>query len=115
MSEELSVVEKVVEEVLIELMTKIVISMSKGIQDSSIRAVQDSSSTAQAEPSHLGNEKRTKHRDDLVNAKLIMSILPAYLPPLSGAVNRDSVTREFEYALVTVYLQKFIHTVRTNQ
>jgi hypothetical protein len=53
---------------------------------------------------------RTKHRDDLVNAKLIPSILPAYIPPLSGAMNKDSVPRDFDYALVTVHLPKGIRT-----
>jgi hypothetical protein len=53
--------------------------------------------------------------DDLVNAKLIPSILPAYLPPLSGAINRDSVPRDFEYALITVYLSKGICAVHTDQ
>jgi hypothetical protein len=56
-----------------------------------------------------------KHRDDLANAKLIPSILPTYIPPLSGAVNRDSMPRDFDYALVTAYLPKGIHAVRTDQ
>jgi hypothetical protein len=60
-------------------------------------------------------EMRTKHRDDLGNANLIPSILPAYIPPLSGAVNRDSMPRDFYYALVTVYLPKGISAVRTDQ
>jgi hypothetical protein len=50
-----------------------------------------------------------------VNSKLIPTILPTYIPPLSGAVNRESVPRDFEYALVTVYLPKGIHTVRADQ
>jgi hypothetical protein len=50
-----------------------------------------------------------------VNAKLILSILPTYLPPLSGAINKDSVPRYFEYALVTAYLPKGICTVRADQ
>jgi hypothetical protein len=48
MSEELSIVEKVVEEVLIDLMTERVMSMSEGIQASSTRTVQVSPSTARA-------------------------------------------------------------------
>jgi hypothetical protein len=48
-----------------------------------------------------------KHRDDIVNAKLILRIVPTYIPPLSDAVNRDSVPRDFNYGLVTVYLPKF--------
>jgi hypothetical protein len=46
MSDEFSAAEKVVEEVLIDLMTERVMSMSTGIQASSTRMVQASSSTA---------------------------------------------------------------------
>jgi hypothetical protein len=53
--------------------------------------------------------------DDLANAKLILTILPAYIPPLSGAVNRDSVPRDFEYTLVTMYLPKGIHAVQADK
>jgi hypothetical protein len=74
-----------------------------------------SSSTARASPSQTSDEKRTKHRDDLMNAKLIPSILPTYLPLMSGTINRDSVPREFEYSLVTAYLPKGIHAVRVYQ
>jgi hypothetical protein len=45
-------------------------------------------------------------RDDLANAKQISTILPTYIPPLSGVVNCDNVPRDFEYALVTTYLPK---------
>jgi hypothetical protein len=45
MSDEFSAVEKVVEEVLIDLMTERVMSMSVGIQASSTRTVQASPST----------------------------------------------------------------------
>jgi hypothetical protein len=61
-------------------------------------------------PSRAADEKRTKHRDDLENAKLIPTILPNYISPLAGAVNRDSVPRDFDYTLVTAYLPKGIHT-----
>jgi hypothetical protein len=85
MSDELSVVEKVVEEVLIDLMTERVMSMSTGVQASSTRGLPASPSTAHgAGPSRPSDEKRTKHRDDLANAKLIPTILPTYLPPLSA-------------------------------
>jgi hypothetical protein len=50
-----------------------------------------------------------------VNAKLIPTILPTYLPPLSGAINRDSVPRDFDYTLVTAYLLKGICAVRADQ
>jgi hypothetical protein len=46
---------------------------------------------------------------------MILSILPAYLPPLSGAINRDSVPKDFEYALVTVYLLKEVRAIRADQ
>jgi hypothetical protein len=53
-----------------------------------------------------------KHRDDLVNAKLIPSILPVYIPPLAGAMSRDSVPRDFDYTVITAYLPKGIRVVR---
>jgi hypothetical protein len=46
----------------------------------------------------------------LENVKLIPSILPDYILPLDDVVNRDSVPRDFDYTLVTVYLPKGIHT-----
>jgi hypothetical protein len=106
---------KVVEEVLIDLMTERVMSMSTGVQASSTRGLPASPSTARAGPSRPSDEKRTKHRDDLANAKLIPTILPTYIPPLSGAINRDSVPRDFEYTLVTAYLPKGIRAVRADQ
>jgi hypothetical protein len=84
MSAEFSAAEKVVEEVLIDLMTERVMSMSTGVQASSMRMVQASPSTARgAGPSRPSAEKRTKHKDDLVNEKLIPTIL-ARLHPASG-------------------------------
>jgi hypothetical protein len=59
-------------------------------------------------PSQDAYEKITKHGDDLANAKLIPSILPNYILPLAGTVNRDSIPRDFEYTLVTAYLPKGI-------
>jgi hypothetical protein len=77
MSDEFSAAEKVVEEVLIDLMTERVMSMSAGIQASSTRGLQASPSTARgARSSRPSAEKRTKHKDDLANAKLIPTILP---------------------------------------
>jgi hypothetical protein len=87
MSDELSAAEKIVEEVLIDLMTERVMSMSTGVQASSMRGLPTSPSTRGAGPSRPSNEKRTKHKDDLANAKLIPTILPTYIPPLSGAIN----------------------------
>jgi hypothetical protein len=119
MSEELSALEESAKEVLADLRTEKVMSerrMSAGVQASSTGGVQASPSTAHgAGTSRITTEMRTKHRDDIVNAKLILSILPAYLPPLSGAINRDSVPRDFDYALVMTYLPKGIHTVRADQ
>jgi hypothetical protein len=94
MSDELSATEKVVEEVLIELITKRVMlerGLSIGFQVSSMRELQASPSTACVIPSRPTNEKRTKHRDDIANVDLIPRILPTYLPPLSGAIKCDSV------------------------
>jgi hypothetical protein len=114
MSDELNTAEKIVEEVLIDLMAEKV--MSAGIQASSTRGVQASPSTARgSRPSRPAAEKRTKHRDDLENVKLIPTILPDYIPPLAGAVSRDSVPRDFDYTMVTAYLPKGIRAVRTQQ
>jgi hypothetical protein len=119
MSEELSALEESVKEVLIDLRTEKFMSkrrMSAGVQESSIGGVQASPSTARrAGTSRIMIETRKKHRDNLVNAKLIPSILPSYIPPLSDAVNRDNMPRDFEYTLVTAYLQKGVHVVHTNQ
>jgi hypothetical protein len=116
MSDELTVVEELVTKFLLELMTERVMSergVSIGIQASSMRGLLASPSTThRARPSC---EKRTKHKDDLVNAKLILRILLAYLQPLSGAINRDSVPRDFEYVLVTAYLSKEVCTVCADQ
>jgi hypothetical protein len=65
--------------------------LSTGLQASSTRGLVASPSTARVGPSQPTNEKRTKHRDDLTNAKLIPSIIPAYLAHLSSAITRDSV------------------------
>jgi hypothetical protein len=119
MSEELSAVEESVKEVLIDLMTERVMServMSVGVQASSTRGVQASPSTARGSgPSRVITEKRTKHRDDLENAKLIPTILPDYILPLADVVSRDSVPRDFDYTMVTAYLPKGIRAVRAQQ
>jgi hypothetical protein len=80
-----------------------------------MRNVQAYPSTARARPSRPVDEKQTKHKDDLANAKLISSILPAYIQPLSGTINWGSVPRDFEYPLVTAYLPKGIHAVCADQ
>jgi hypothetical protein len=111
MSGDLSAVEKSVEEILIDLMAEKV--MSVGIQASSMGGLQASPSTGhRSVPSRTATEKRSKHRDDLANAKQIPSVLPDYIPPLAGAVSRDSVPCDFEYTLITAYLPKGIRAVR---
>jgi hypothetical protein len=109
MLDELSIVEKFVKEFMIKLMTKRFMSIYTGVQASSTRGIPASSSTTcGARPCRPSYEKRTKNKDDLLNSKLILTILPTYIPPLSGAVNRDSVPRDFKYTLVMVYLLKGI-------
>jgi hypothetical protein len=118
MSDEFSAAEESVREVLASLRAERVMSergLSTGLQASSTRGVQASPSTARAGTSRAGAERRTKHKDDMANAKLVPSILPAYIPPLSGAINRDSVPRDFEYTLVTAYLPKGVRAVRVDQ
>jgi hypothetical protein len=118
MFEDLTAEEATTTKFLIDLVTKRTMSgrgLSTGVQASSTQGVQASPSTARAGPSRPTNERRTKHRDDIANAKLILSILPAYIPPLSGTITRDSVPREFEYSLITTYLLKEVHAVRANQ
>jgi hypothetical protein len=86
---DLSTVEKLVEEILIDLMAEKV--MSAGVQASSMGGLQASPSTA-CRSSHLNNDREKKQaRDDLVNAKLIPSVFPDYIPPLAGMVSRDSI------------------------
>jgi hypothetical protein len=115
MSEDLSAFEESVKEVLIDLRTENVmleIRMSAGVQASSTRGFQDSPSTAcGVGTSRTKTKARTKHRENIVNAKLILSILPAYLPPLSSSINQDSVPRYFDYFLVMKYLPKGIRAV----
>jgi hypothetical protein len=90
MSGDLSTVEKSMEEILIDLMAEK--GMSIGVQASSTRGLQASTSIGRRSgPSRTTTEKRSKHRDDLANAKLIPSVLPNYIPPLASAVSHDSV------------------------
>jgi hypothetical protein len=119
MSEELSALEESVKEVLVDLRTEKVMSerrMSTGVQASSTGGVQDSPSIYRgAETSKITTEMRTNHRDNLANAKLIPRILLAYIPPRSDTMNRDNMPRYFDYALVTAYLLKGIHTIHIDQ
>jgi hypothetical protein len=109
MSDKISIVEKFVKEILIDLMDEKV--MSTGIQASWMRGLEASPSNSQHRSSRPATEKRSKHCDDLVNAKLIPSILPDYILPLAGAVSHDSVPRDFDYTLITAYLPKGICAV----
>jgi hypothetical protein len=119
MSEELSAVKDSVKEVLIDLMNKRVMServMFVVVQVLLTRGVQASpSTTCRARPSRPTTEKRTKHRDDLENVKLILTILPNYILPLADAVSHDSVPRYFEYTMVTAYLPKGICAIQAQQ
>jgi hypothetical protein len=118
MSDEFSATEESVREVLASLRAERVMSergLSTGLQASSTRGVQASPSTARAGTSRAGAERRTKHKNDVASVKLVPSILPAYIPPLSGVINRDSVPRDFEYTLVTAYLPKGVRAVHVDQ
>jgi hypothetical protein len=110
MSDDLSTVEKSVEEMLIDLMAQKF--MSIGVQASSKKGSQASPLTGRrSRPSRTTTEKRIKHRDDLANTKLILSVLPDYIPPLAGVVSHDSIPHEFTYMLITAYLLKGIRAV----
>jgi hypothetical protein len=110
MSGDFSVVDKFVEEILIDLMAEKV--MSIGAQASSTRGVQESPLTERrSEPSRTVPEKRTKHRDDLANVKLIPSIMPDCILPLASMVSHDSVPRGFNYIVIIAYLPKGIRVV----
>jgi hypothetical protein len=103
-----SALEKSMEVILMELMAERV--MSIGIQASLTGGLQGSPSTGRH--SSRASEKRSKHRDDLANTKQISSVLPNYIPPLVGVINRDSIPHDFEYTLIIVYIPKGIRVVR---
>jgi hypothetical protein len=105
MSGEHSTLEKSVEEILVDLMAERV--MSVGLQASSTGGLQASPSTGHRS-SRTMTEKRSKHHDDLANAKQIPSVLSEYIPPLAGVVNCDNIPHDFEYTLITAYLPKGI-------
>jgi len=107
MSGERSAVEKSVEKILVDLMAERV--MFVGIQASSDGLLQASPLIRW----HSGHttEKRSKHRDNLANAKKIPLVLLEYIPPLAGIVIRDSIPCDFEYTLITTYIPKGIRVV----
>jgi hypothetical protein len=118
MSDELTTLEESFTEVLLDLMTERAMSerrMSTGVQELLMSRVKASLSTAQATTSRAGAERRTKNKEDIANIKLVPSILPAYIHPLSGEINRDNVPRDFEYTLVTAYLPKGVCTYHADQ
>jgi hypothetical protein len=81
--------------------------MSEGVPASLTVGLQASPSTARRS-SRTSTEKRRKHRDNLVNVKMITSVFPDYIPPLAGVVSRDSIPHDFKYMLITAYLPKGI-------
>jgi hypothetical protein len=118
MSDKLSATEESVREVISSLRIERVVSergMSTEVQESSSRGVVSSPSTAQDGTSRIDAKSRTKNRDDVAKTKLVPTILPAYIPPLSGEINRDSFPRDFEYTLVTAYLPKGVRTYHVDQ
>jgi hypothetical protein len=118
MSNELSTAEKIVEEVLIDLMAERVMSkrgMSTGVQALSLGVLLASLSIARAGPSQTPLERRSKLINDFATVNMIPRILPKYIPPPSGLVNRDSIPRDFNYVVVTAYLPKGVHAVHANQ
>jgi hypothetical protein len=46
---------------------------------------------------------------------MIPIILPKYIQELSGTVNRDTIPRDFDYAVVTAYLPKGVRAVHADQ
>jgi hypothetical protein len=118
MSNKLSAAKKIVEEVLIDLMNERIMSecrISIGVQASSSGAMSASPSTAQARPSRPPLERRSKLENNFATMKMIPSIFPKYIPPLIRPVNRDSIPRDFDYAVVTTYLPKRVHAVHVDQ
>jgi hypothetical protein len=102
--------EKFFEEVLRKHMADILVS--KVIQVSTTRVLWDSPSTGCCSTRiNLGTEQRRKHHCDLANMKQIPPILPEYILPLAGVVNRDSIPHDFEYSMFTVYILKGIRIV----
>jgi hypothetical protein len=105
---DLSVVEKSVEEIVIDIMAEKV--MSAGVQASSTAGLQASPSTAHRSR-RTTIEKISKHYDDVANAKLVLSVFLDYIPPLASMVSHENVPCDFEYTLIIAYLPKGIHTV----
>jgi hypothetical protein len=56
-------------------------------------------------------EKQRNHRNDLANAKFILSVLLDYIPSLASTDSHDNISRDFDYTLITTYLPKGIRAV----
>jgi hypothetical protein len=110
MSGELAKLDKSFEEVLKKIMANR--HLSKGVQAPSTRGLQATPSMGRRS-GHVNpaTKQRSKHRDDIANVKQISSILPDYIPPLHGIVNRDNIPRDYEYTLFTAYMPKGIRVV----
>jgi len=109
MSDDIIIVENSIEEILIDLMAKKL--MSVGMKASSTQGLEASPWVAQRCSSRPAADKCSKNCDDLVNAKLTPYILLKYILPLASAVSHDSVLRDLDYTLITAYLPKGIHGV----
>jgi hypothetical protein len=87
-------------------------ALSEVVKASSTRGLQASPSTGRRSSRvNPTTEQRSKHHGDLAHAKKISSILPEYIPPLAGAVNRDNIPLDFEYTVFTAYIPKGIRVV----
>jgi hypothetical protein len=104
-----SALDESVEEILINLMAEKVMYVS--IQASSMGRLQASPSTTHWS-SRTAIEKRSKHRNDIVSIKQILSVFLDYILPLDGVVSHDSIPCDFEYMLIIVYLLKGIRVVK---
>jgi hypothetical protein len=49
----------------------------------------------------------------MANVKHIPSILPEYIPPLYGVVNKNNIPRDYEYTMFIVYILKGIRIVES--
>jgi hypothetical protein len=91
-----SVLEKYMEDILVELMAKRVMFIGIQALSTGLRS------------SRTVTENRSKHHDDLANVKHIPSVFPKYIPPLACTVICDSIPCKFEYTLITAYIPKGI-------
>jgi hypothetical protein len=107
MSGEPSVLEKSVEEILVELMAERV--MYVGIQASSTGGLQASPSTGHH--SSCATEKKASTTTIWLTRSRSHQSFLEYILPLAGTVNHNSIPRDFEYTLITAYIPKGIRVV----